>query len=1247
MSRLKVLGPPLLLDGAGADTGLPAGKPMALLAYLVVEARPIPRDELADLLWPASSRDRGRQSVRQALWLLRKHLGGEPFLGSDPVSLVPDVLGADLHQFIQALEKGAVPRARELWRGPFLARFVLPDVPALDEWVDVNREKLNRRFSVALTEAAKAHLEQGLESRALELLEQAVGVNPLHLDGWSTYVAALLDAGELDRARQTLEEARARIGDLPDAPDVLSRLEDRYRGLRRSGRTREGERERLHLEFVGRTRELADLRGLWRRARAGQGASVAVVGPTGIGKSRLAEEVLHIAESQGASVVRVKAHPGDSRVRWGVAADLARELLSLPGAAGISGASDAVFRHLLPSLDGGGNGNGHGEPDPTVRLEAVSLGDALYDVMEAVSWEGPLALFVDDLQWADKASRVLLARLGRRLASLHCLLIVATRDREERPTAERSARRVGADAVPERLLLVPLTREEVAELVGLEIRFADPGLEHEVVARIHAATRGNPLFLIELIREWSEAGVLVREEEGWLFGAADLEDLPPLPESVQEVIRARLTRVGDEGRAILNRLAHESGPTSPHALRKMSGVAEDAFARTVGDLVAAEVLRWGEHDELDFTHDRLREAVRAMSAFRTDAPRPLGSRRAKVLAAAIFAVALLSLIPILGSREAAQAGVGDTYEDVYYGGSVLLLNQREIFELRPPGPGQSRWTLRSKGRRPPTTSGQPVPSRLADGSLTWYMTKPEPGATPYVARLDGEGRPHPIFSTSGDDSFRDISPDGRKALITTENLETPQYDLDLLTLDLDTRRSRRVYRSNSTIRDARWAPDGQKLAFVLVGSRDTVVVISPLGGERYRRTLSEWPDLGGLDWCPDSRHMVFHTSAVGRGGLAVWDLEEDTVEIREGSLGAPSNVACLGSAAALTHVVIDTDGPHIRVRDLVRDTVFDIKSPSLTRPILWRVPGGVRATVERVTVSGSPLRLGWGESGAVHATAGLSDGSRHDVDVAWVSRDPRVASVRPDGTIIGNRTGSTCIVGVYEGWLRDSIRVEVLPPEGPLLFMSDAFSTFPSDRWEVLASPEPMTRRLPNGAPVLSLRGDGRYADAIVTRQRFPVGAGLTLDLDFKLSLSRSDRQRLGVCLSEVEPPAAGSSRHSSEWVYGPGFCFFYPGRELAKFDPREGMLSLTFLGYTRTVELPPYFPTEEWVSLSLQLQPDGTASVLVDRQPVAEMPLPLAADYEGMWRVWITGASVDTELLIRDLALWRGARYEPGSQDP
>ncbi len=190
------------MDGTSI-TNFEYDKVRALLAYLVVEAdRPHRREILAGLLWPESSERAARQSLSQALFVLRRAIGDRvtapPFLIITPQTLqfnVESDYTLDVAQFTAlwsvvqehmhaAPFTCAICRAHLedmvlLHRGDFLAGFSLPDCPEFEAWVTLHRERLRQQVMDALHQLTEGHLACGAYEPALTYAH-----HQLDLDAW-------------------------------------------------------------------------------------------------------------------------------------------------------------------------------------------------------------------------------------------------------------------------------------------------------------------------------------------------------------------------------------------------------------------------------------------------------------------------------------------------------------------------------------------------------------------------------------------------------------------------------------------------------------------------------------------------------------------------------------------------------------------------------------------------------------------------------------------------------------------------------------------------------------------------------------------------------------------------------------------------------------------------------------------------------------------------------------------------------
>ena len=356
--RLEVLGFPRLRNADGSEVEFPRGKPLALLSFLAVESRPVGRDELGELFWPGNSQKRTRHSVRQAIWLIRRTLGEEILQGEDPVAVSGEALSCDLLEFQGAVEAGKIDHARTLWRGPLLSRMSLSGCRGWDHWLEEKRGGLERDFFRILLSQARRSSGARDDEHALECLDQALELNPFSVEGHKLRTETLLDLRQIPRALKALEEAEEEIGDDPRIREELDQLRKRITHQEATDGSETSERLGESVEFVGRSGELADLHGAWRRARAGVSGTACILGPTGIGKTRLAAELLSGVERDGGRIAKARGFRGEHRIPWGTVADLIQELMLLPGVKGISSGSEAVLRGCPPEPQPERFGNG-------------------------------------------------------------------------------------------------------------------------------------------------------------------------------------------------------------------------------------------------------------------------------------------------------------------------------------------------------------------------------------------------------------------------------------------------------------------------------------------------------------------------------------------------------------------------------------------------------------------------------------------------------------------------------------------------------------------------------------------------------------------------------------------------------------------------------------------------------------------------------------------------------------------------
>jgi len=284
--------------------------------------------------------------------------------------------------------------------------------------------------------------------------------------------------------------------------------------------------------FVGRDAEMAQLTAALERAREGKGSAWLVGGESGVGKSRLLDELRTRALVAGATVVRGQTIEGGGAPYQLWREPLRRLALMVP----LDDLAAGVVKPLAPDLPGL-----LGRPIPDApELEGEAARRRLHLALAEICWAaaragGPLVLLLEDLHWA-LAGIEPLKVLSRGLADLP-LLVVGTYRSEERPDLPAECPMMIS------LPLAPLSSESVAELAVSMLGAA--GEQPRVLDLLQRETEGNALFLVETVRTLAaEAGRLQE------VAAMTLPDTI-FPGGVRQVMRRRLARVPASHRPLL------------------------------------------------------------------------------------------------------------------------------------------------------------------------------------------------------------------------------------------------------------------------------------------------------------------------------------------------------------------------------------------------------------------------------------------------------------------------------------------------------------------------------------------------------------------------------------------------------------------------------------------------------------------------------------------------------------------------
>lgn len=361
-------------------------------------------------------------------------------------------------------------------------------------------------------------------------------------------------------------------------------------------------------KMVGRGNEFAQLQQQWSLAQQGRAHLILLSGEPGVGKTRLANELIEYAQNSGAPILRGGCYEYEATTPYLPFVEALRDWVHAASAENLRatlGDTASEIVKLAPEIEAK-LGALPTNPVLSSNEERLRLFDNIARLIRNIAAPRGLLMFLDDLHWADQGTINLLHYLLRHLRNDRVLLLGAYRE-VELDRAHPLANALidwNRERLATRVSLARLTRADTGAL--LAALFGQENISEEFVQVLFRETEGNPFFIEEVVKSLIEQGQIYRENNAWQ--RKQIADLA-IPQSVKEAIGRRLNRLTENCVETL-RTAAALGKIFPFGeLRAVATTSEDQLLDALDEASAAQLLRAETNDAFAFTHDKIREVL--------------------------------------------------------------------------------------------------------------------------------------------------------------------------------------------------------------------------------------------------------------------------------------------------------------------------------------------------------------------------------------------------------------------------------------------------------------------------------------------------------------------------------------------------------------------------------------------------------------------------------------------------------------
>jgi predicted ATPase/tRNA A-37 threonylcarbamoyl transferase component Bud32 len=347
------------------------------------------------------------------------------------------------------------------------------------------------------------------------------------------------------------------------------------------------------VQLIDRVEEMGLLRETVDKAVRGQGGVVFLHGEAGIGKTRLTRELGAYARLRGMQVLygrcpalfRMDGVP--PYVLWNEAIKDYLQVCTPEQLYRVVGFYPGELSKLIPEVK-----QKLGAIPQSLPINPEHGRDRLFEAvsqfMTNISKETPLLVVLDDLQWTDQSSLLLLHYLARGAYKESLLLLGAYRetDIDERHPLPPVLTELNRERLLRSVPLKRLSFDDVLEMIRRILEQDD--VPKEFCELVYEKTRGNPFFVEEVLKSLKEEEVIYREENKWKIKEVSKIEFP---ETVKGVIKNRISRLDDECKNVLTMASFVGNDFAFEALLGVTGLGEDKLLEMMEKMLKTGLIK--------------------------------------------------------------------------------------------------------------------------------------------------------------------------------------------------------------------------------------------------------------------------------------------------------------------------------------------------------------------------------------------------------------------------------------------------------------------------------------------------------------------------------------------------------------------------------------------------------------------------------------------------------------------------------